>query len=210
MKLQLALDDICFDDAIDLIGKVRDYVDIVELGTPLLIDRGMEPIRKLKALYPELEYLADAKIMDAGKIEARIAFEAGADYCTVLGVTGLRTIQGCLEEAETYGKKIFVDMICVEDAKKRVGELEAVGVTGISVHTGVDEQAAGLTPLESLKQIRACSQKSEISVAGGIKPETADAYIREGADILIVGGGIYRAADPVAAAKTLYEMVHKK
>ena len=41
MKLQLALDDIKFDDAVELVGKVRNYVDIVEVGSPFIIDRGM-------------------------------------------------------------------------------------------------------------------------------------------------------------------------
>ena len=34
MKLQLALDDIEFDKAIELVGKVRNFVDIVEVGSP--------------------------------------------------------------------------------------------------------------------------------------------------------------------------------
>ena len=45
----------------------------------------MEPVRRIKERFPCLEVLCDTKIMDAGAYEARLAFEAGADYVTVLG-----------------------------------------------------------------------------------------------------------------------------
>lgn len=96
MKLQLALDDITLIEAIALMGKIRDYVDIVEIGTPFIIEDGLKPVRELKRLFPDKEVLADTKIMDAGDYEARSAFLAGADYVTVLGVTDLLTVKCCL------------------------------------------------------------------------------------------------------------------
>lgn len=209
MKLQLAMDDIKLEDAMELIDKVHDYVDIVEIGSPFIIDCGMEPVKRIKAKYPDLEVLADTKIMDAGDYEAELTYLAGADYCTVLGVTDTLTIKGCLDAARKYGRKVFVDMICVKNVEERVKEIEDAGVTCIGVHTGVDLQAAGFTPLEDLKRIKAASTKSQISVAGGINVDTVEAYMEAGADIVIVGGGINHAADPVAAAKAIYEKVHK-
>lgn len=208
MKLQLALDDIKLEEAMELIEKVHDYIDIVEIGSPFIIDCGMVPVRMIKEKYPELEVLADTKIMDAGDYEAELTYEAGADYCTVLGVTDTLTIKGCLDAARKYGKKVFVDMICVKDIEKRVAEIEAAGVDCIGVHTGVDLQAAGVTPMDDLKRIKAASKQSMISVAGGINVDTVDAYKAMGADILIVGGGINHAEDPVAAAKAIHEKIH--
>lgn len=208
MKLQLALDDIKLEEAMELIEKVQDYIDIVEIGSPFIIDCGMVPVRMIKEKYPELEVLADTKIMDAGDYEAELTYEAGADYCTVLGVTDTLTIKGCLDAARKYEKKVFVDMICVKDIEKRVAEIEAAGVDCIGVHTGVDLQAAGVTPMDDLKRIKAASKQSMISVAGGINVDTVDAYKAMGADILIVGGGINHAEDPVAAAKAIYEKIH--
>ena len=208
MKLQLALDDIKLDEAVELVGKVRDYIDIVEIGSPFIIDCGMEPVKIIKEKYPELEVLADTKIMDAGDYEAELTYLAGADYCTVLGVTDTLTIKGCLDAANKYGKKVFVDMICVKDIEERVAEIEAAGVDCIGVHTGVDLQAAGITPLDDLKRIKAASRQSMISVAGGINEKTVDKYRELGADIVIVGGGINHAEDPVAAAKAIYEKIN--
>lgn len=81
MKLQLALDDITLEDAMELVDKVHDYVDIVEIGSPFIIDCGMEPVKRIKAKYPELEVLADTKIMDAGDYEAELTYQS---WCRLL------------------------------------------------------------------------------------------------------------------------------
>lgn len=62
--------------------------------------------------------------------------------------------------------------------------------------------------MDDLKRIKAASKQSMISVAGGINVNTVDEYKAMGADIVIVGGGINHAEDPVAAAKAIYEKVH--
>lgn len=207
-KLQIALDEFSLEESLELCEKVRESIDIIEIGTPFIIEEGMHAVRAFREKFPEKEILADAKIMDAGEMEARSCFEAGADYVTVLGVTDIRTIEGCVEAAKEYGKKIVVDMICVQDNVKRVEELEEVGITDIAVHTGVDLQAAGRTPLEDLKEIKACAKKSLISVAGGIKESTVDVYMKAGADVVIVGGGISHETDPALAAKAIAKKVH--
>ena len=109
MKLQLALDDITLDDAVELLDKVHTYVDIIEVGSPFIIEEGMRPVRIFKEKYPDCEILADTKIMDAGEYEAEETFKAGADYCTVLGVTDTLTIEGCVKAAKEYGKQTRTD-----------------------------------------------------------------------------------------------------
>ena len=53
MKLQLALDDITLEDALSLVRTVRDYIDIIEIGTPFVIEYGMEAVRVMKKEFPE-------------------------------------------------------------------------------------------------------------------------------------------------------------
>ncbi len=207
MKLQLALDDITLTEALELVGRVQHHVDVVEVGSPFIIEEGMRPVRALREAFPGLEVLADTKIMDAGAYEAAQTFEAGAHYCTVLGVTDDRTIEGCLEAAERYGAAVYVDMICVPDIPSRVSRLEALGVRHLGVHTGVDQQAAGRTPLEDLAVMRASSVHSQISVAGGITPDTIDGYIDVGADVVIVGSGITHAKNPDVVAQLLHDAI---
>ena len=203
MKLQLALDDLTLEAAIALVARVRDHIDILEAGTPLIYGYGMEAVRALKARFPEKQVLADMKIMDSGAWETEEAMAAGADYVTVQGVSEDATVRNCLETAERYGREVVVDMLCVPDLPGRIRELEALGVQGLAVHTGVDQQAAGRTPLDDLRRMTACAKKAKISVAGGIRPDTVAEYAAYRPEVVIVGGGILHAPDPVAAAAAI-------
>ncbi len=206
MKLQLALDDISLIDAIALMETIKDNVDIVEIGTPFIIEDGLKPVREFKRLFPGKEILADTKIMDAGDYEARSAFLAGADYVTVLGVTDLLTVKSCVATAKEFGKTIVIDMICVTNMAERIQQFESLGVNALAVHTGVDQQAAGRTPIEDLKLIKAISKSSRIFAAGGINLQTLPDYKALKADVVIVGSGIRHAKDPAKAAKEFFEM----
>lgn len=210
MKLQIALDDISMEAAMELLGKVKEYADIAEVGTPFLMEYGMEAVRRIHAGLPGLSVLCDGKIMDAGGYEAELAFRAGADYVTVLAVTDDRTILDVAAAANKYGKKTVADMICVENLKERSRQLEELGVDVIAVHTGVDQQAAGRTPLQDLKELRSAVTCAQIAVAGGIRLNTLDAYLEYEPEIIIVGGGIVHAEDPAGETKKLAEKIRER
>lgn len=209
MKLQIALDAITLEKAVELVQEARDYVDILEIGTPMVIEYGMLAVRTMRENFPEKEILADLKIMDGGKYEAGQAFKAGADYITVLGVTDNLTVKACVEAANEYGKEVVVDMICVEDIPARVKKMEELGAHGVAVHVGVDQQASGRTPLDDLKVMKAAASVAKVSVAGGINVSTMPSYCALNPEVVIVGGGICNAKDPKEAAKALHEAIVK-
>lgn len=117
MKLQLALDEMNLVDALRFADKVAEHVDIIEVGTPFVMDEGMRGVREFHRFFPDKEILADLKIMDGGYLEASYAYEAGAAYATILGVSDNLTIEGALKAARDYDRKLVVDMICVEDLR---------------------------------------------------------------------------------------------
>lgn len=203
MKLQLAIDELTLTEALEVLKDIHPYIDIVEVGTPFLIDAGREAVRQIKATYPQIEVLCDAKIMDAGAYEAQLAYDAGADYVTVLGITDDLTIKGCVEQAQKQERQVMVDLICVENFAKRVPIIEAFGVDIIAVHTGADQQQVGRTPLEDLKELKQYAKAVQVAVAGGINAETIGDYVALDPDIVIAGSGILKADDPVAAAKEM-------
>ena len=213
MKLQLALDEMKTEEAVKLVEKVEDYIDIIEIGTPICLDAGNDAVARLKKEFPDKEVLADCKIMDGGYLEAENAIKAGADYVTVCAAADILTVKGAFKATQDYGKKLVVDMITIADIPAKVAELEEIGVinrknmykyTGSDI-TGADAQAVGREPINDLKVMKECSKKAAIAVAGGISSKTIEKYVALNPEIVIVGSAIGNAEDPVAEAKAIKE-----
>ena len=207
MELQLAIDLLNKEDAAELANKVKDYVDIVEIGTPIVINEGLPSVQHLNDNIDSVKVLADLKIMDAADYEVSQAVKFGADIVTILGVAEDASIKAAVDEAHKHGKQLLVDMIAVQDLEKRAKVLDDLGADYIAVHTGYDLQAEGQSPLESLRKVKSVISNSKVAVAGGIKPDTIKDIVAENPDLIIVGGGIANAEDPVEAAKQCRDIV---
>ncbi|MHC6591907.1 3-hexulose-6-phosphate synthase [Arthrobacter sp. C152] len=202
MKLQVAIDLLTVEDALELAGKVAEYVDIIELGTPLIKAEGLSAITAVKEAHPDKLVFADMKTMDAGELEADIAFKAGADLVTVLGSADDSTIAGAVKAAQAHNKGVVVDLIGVADKATRAKEVRALGAKFVEMHAGLDEQAK---PGFDLTGLLRAGEESQVpfSVAGGVNASTIAAVQAAGADVAVAGGAIYGAADPALAAKEL-------
>ena len=206
MKLQLAIDLLSTADALTLLNKVADQVDVIELGTPMIKQAGLSVVTTVKAAYPDKLVFADMKTMDAGELEADIAFKAGADIMTVLATAGDSTIAGAVKAGKAHGKAVVADMIGVADKATRLKELQALGVSWVELHAGLDEQAQAGYTIEKLLEIGR-NANVPFSVAGGINSERIEGVESAGASIAVAGAAIYGAKDPAAAAKGLREKI---
>jgi 3-hexulose-6-phosphate synthase len=207
MKLQLALDLVNIPQAIELIKEVEEHIDIVEIGTPVVINEGLHAVKAVKEAFPTLTVLADLKIMDAAGYEVAQAGSAGADIVTILGAAEDASIKGAVEEAKRQGKQILVDMIAVKDKKARAQELDEMGVDYICVHTGYDLQAAGQNSFDDLRTIKSVVKNAKTAIAGGIKMDTLPEVIAAKPDLIIVGGGITGQGDKKAAASQMQDLI---
>lgn len=207
MELQLALDLVDIPEAKRVVAEVADYIDIVEIGTPVVINEGLKAVKEIKAAFPNLRVLADLKIMDAGGYEVMKASESGADIITVLGVSDDSTIKGAVDEAKKHNKKIMVDMINVKDIEGRAKEIDALGVDYVCVHSGYDHQAAGKNSFEELLAIKRVVKHAKTAIAGGIKLSTLPEVIKAEPDLVIVGGGITSQEDKKATAAEMKKLV---
>ncbi|RBP04485.1 3-hexulose-6-phosphate synthase [Rossellomorea aquimaris] len=209
MKLQLALDLVDIPGAIELVKEVEEYIDVVEIGTPVVINEGLKAVKEVKAAFPNLTVLADLKIMDAAGYEVSQASAAGADIITILGTAEDESIKGAVEEARKQGKQILVDMIAVKDVAARAKELDELGADYICVHTGYDLQAVGKNSFEDLHTIKSVVKNAKTAIAGGIKLETLPEVIKEQPDLIIVGGGITGKEDKRATAREMQELIQQ-
>ncbi|MPQ24478.1 3-hexulose-6-phosphate synthase [Bacillus paralicheniformis] len=209
MELQLALDLVNIPEAIEVVKEVEEYIDIVEIGTPVVINEGLRAVKEVKAAFPNLKVLADLKIMDAAGYEVMKASEAGADIITILGAAEDMSIKGAVEEAKAQGNKILVDMIGIKDIKSRAKELDELGVDYICVHTGYDLQAIGQNSFEDLMTIKNVVKNAKTAIAGGIKLDTLPEVVKLKPDLVIVGGGIANQDDKAAAAAKMKQTIQQ-
>jgi 3-hexulose-6-phosphate synthase len=206
MKLQLALDMLSTSKALEMVEKTVNFIDIVEVGTPLLKHEGIAVVEAIKREFPQKELLVDLKSMDVGEYEADFAFGAGADYVTVLGVADEGTINGAINSAKRFNKSCVIDLMNVSDKLSLAKEFAQDGVF-VAVHTGIDQQAKGLTPLKDLKELSTLN--SPIFVAGGINLDSIDGVIEHKPYSIVVGGAICNSTNPAETAQRIKEKISK-
>ncbi len=203
--LQVALDLISVDDAIRIARQaIRGGADWLECGTPLIKSEGVRAIRLLRRNFGEVPIVADMKTIDVGSLEAKIAFEAGADIVSILALADDQTILGAIEEAEKYEGMVMADLINHPDPISRAKQLEGLGVNIILIHVGIDQQAYRGIPYGIVREIKE-EVDCYIAVAGGINDQTAGVAVKSGADIVIVGRYITASENPGERARRVKE-----
>ena len=195
MRLQIAIDNASADTILDTVDQIADIIDIVEVGTPMVIREGQKAVRLVKEKYPGLTVLSDSKIVDGGALECGYAIDAGADIITVLAMAADETIFDVINTAHKAGRKAMADLIGVSDIQKRAQELQNLGIDLICVHTAFDVQKKGRTPLGDLKELVQAVPSGMCAVAGGVNLKTIDEYVRLKPAIIIAGGALYNAPD---------------
>jgi 3-hexulose-6-phosphate synthase len=205
--IQMALDSLDFDQTVALATLVAPHVDIFEIGTPCIKHNGVNLVKELRARFPDKLLLVDLKTMDAGEYEATPFYAAGADICTVLGVSGLATCAGVIKAANAHGAEAQIDLINVGDKIACARATAEAGAHIMGIHTGLDAKAPGHTPFADLNDIASLGLPVRISVAGGINASTVQDVVRAGANIIVVGAAIYGAASPADAAREIRELV---
>jgi 3-hexulose-6-phosphate synthase len=206
IKFQLALDMLDMNEAINILNQTSDYIDIIEIGTPFLKYQGINAVRTLRKKYPEKIIFADTKTMDTGKYEADFCFAEGADMVSVLGVADDETVYSAIESTQQHQKYLLVDLIGTTRVLERATFLDTLAISYIGIHSGIDQQKKGKTPLGDL-QILASTIKKPLSVAGGIDLKSIGKILEQRPEIIVVGGAITQAENPALVAKKMRRLI---
>ena len=213
MQLQVTLDTPNLEHCVEVLEQVHEFVDIVEVGNPPLIDAGLSLVENLRHEFPQIGICADAKIVNSGHYIASHCFEHGATMVTVMGIASDQTIEGAVAAATLAGGCIMADLTGVVDIPTRVRELEDIGVEYICGHTGYEDLAQAIRtvfgysyPLRELDLIRANIRgNAKAAIVGRIDEDNVDEVVDHGPDLVIVGRAIMGAIAPAHAAADIRE-----
>ncbi len=197
MKIQVAIDRVTIEQAIEIIKVVKDYADIIEIGTSLIKDYGLESVRNIRNAFPDITILADIKTIDEAEYEFRAGYKAGADILTVMGAANIDSIEICRNVAVKYQKDYMIDLLEVSDEK--IKELKKFKDAIFCVHLPADKEGQGLKELvqKTSKNLIDCPR---LAVAGGVSLKTLSIIKESKFEIAIVGGAITKAENMKEAA----------
>ena len=227
MLLQVTLDTPRIDQCSELVEQIHEYVDIVEVGNPLIIESGLKLVGELADEFPQMQICCDAKIVNSGHYIASHCFDRGATLVTVMGVAADQTIEGAVASAELAGGAIMADLTGITDIAGRSRELEELGVRYLCGHTGFEDRQLASNPLSDARPGIARAIRSVLgydnplreldlirqgttgralpAIVGRISEKNIDEVIAHQPEIILVGRAIVGAIAPAHAAADLKE-----
>ncbi len=207
--LQLALDTHDLPSALAPLQRAAPHIDIIEVGTILCLAEGMGAVRVIRSLFPDKTILADVRIAEAGGIIAKMAFEAGADWVSVVSGAAPSTAAVVYEVAQEYGGDVQIEL---SDgwSWEQAARWRALGIDQAIIHRSRDAEAQGelawaAADLHSIRRLTDMGYR--VTVAGSVRVEDIPAFAGIPVYIFISGRAIRSAPDPALAAAAFQEAI---
>lgn len=204
-KLQVALDSDNTAQAISVLRKVEDLIDVVEAGTILVYRDGLSAVRNLRAMAPDKIVLADVKCADAGTKCGKSCKDAGADWMTCINAATVPTMSNAQKEIE-----VQVELYEGWDDPNRMQEWLDNGIHQVVYHQSRDAKFAGQKwseqDVENVKNLIKMGFK--VSVTGGVHPEILKLFKGVPVYTFIAGRAIREADDPRAVAQQFKDEIN--
>lgn len=200
--LQLALDVLDLDTAARATKQAYPAIDVIEVGTLLCLSEGMLAVRELRDTFDTATIVADVRVVRAGKNIAEMAFDAGANWVTVVGEAPVETLEAALEVAHARGGEIQIELH-EGWTHEQAARWRDLGVQQIIFHRGVEVDVLGAEwPPQAMDTIRDLAEMGfRVTATGGISPNSMTAFCDVPVSIFIVGRAIVQARNPLAAAQ---------
>lgn len=209
--LQIALDTYDLPSALGPLQKAADHIDVIEVGTILCLSEGMHAVRAIKSLFPEKPVLADVRIAEAGSIISKMAYDAGADWVSVVSGAAPSSFEVVLKEAQERGRDMQIELSdgWTWDQVKSWADL---GVKQIIFKRSRDAEAQGkLTwndgDFETIRKLHELGYL--VTVTGGVKVADISRFAGVPVGIFIAGRAIRGSDDPHAAAAAFQSAIEE-
>lgn len=200
--LQLALDVTDLDTAARATRQAYPAVDVIEAGTLLCLSEGMHAVRALRDDFDTATIVADVRVVRAGKNIAEMAFDAGADWITVVGEAPDETLESATRVAYRRGGEVQLELH-EGWTREQVARWWDLGIRQIIFHRGVELDAVGSEwSARAIDTIRELADMGfRVTATGGIAVNKISTFRDVPISIFVAGRAIVQAASPLAAAR---------
>jgi 3-hexulose-6-phosphate synthase len=209
---QIALDILTKQEAKELLTpKMLNTVDIVEIGTPLIIRYGLSIVEQIKDWIKGDKILfADTKIADAGHWETCEAISSGANMVSVLAGASFNTLEEVRDATQLNQAKMVVDIIDLSlSDESKIKFINTLNPDYLCIHLATDVVKKGGSLLEFSRQLSfVSSRRLPLMVAGGIHSQNLlDILKNIQPAVVVAGSSITKASDPELEAQNMRRII---
>lgn len=210
--LQVALDNDSLEEAFaSLSGGLADVVDIIEVGTMLMLQEGAKAITMIQSAYPDKKMVADFKVMYINF--AKKILDRGTEYMTCLSACDDREKAKILAAAQERGKNQKVQIECygagAPISDEQIAKWKEMGFEQIIFARPHDRRNTpwGKEDYDDIKKL--CDMGWEVTVTGGMTYDDIDAIAGLPIHAIICGRSVRNAPDPCSEARRIQAKLAK-
>ncbi|MGV8025247.1 MAG: orotidine 5'-phosphate decarboxylase / HUMPS family protein [Anaerolineaceae bacterium] len=198
--LQIALDTLSFEDAFRILGNGLDEtVDIIEVGTMLLLGEGLRAVDILRTIYPHKLLVADFKCI-APHFGTEI-LKHNPDFVTVLSGAEAQVPKLISEEALNRGKgqQVQIELYNQIPTPQDIHAWQQMGISHIIYSR--PRSRKGPWGAEDRAEIEVlCELGMKVTATGGVAYEDLDILAGLPIFAVICGRSVRNAPEPAAEA----------
>lgn len=207
MKLQISFDTPDLNKSLDIAQQVIEYVDILEIGSPLIAAHGIKALETFRDAFPEKKLLVDAKIIDHEKELVPLFAHAGADWISVMAGSPKQAVHQACSIASDLHKKIILDLLDTPSPGHIALEAKNIGAHALLFHQPYAQQES-LVFLDLWEMVRS-NTTLPIFVSAHITRKNIDEIIAIKPETIVIGHSITQAQNPAQEAAFFYEHIQK-
>ncbi len=207
MKLQIKYNVLDIAHALDIAKKTAEFADILEIGSLLIFQHGVQAVTNFKEKFPEKEIYVDTKIANKAEKTVKIFSQAGATYISVLAGTYHSVTREAVRSAKEENTQIVLDLIDAISPGELASHAQMLGVSTLLFHRA--QTPNGTIETESNWDIVRDNTKLPIFVKGKINRETINDIMLLKPTGVVIGSAITESNDPAQEAHYFNALIKK-
>lgn len=179
------------------------HIDVMD---GLFVQETSAPVSALEKLEDGFDYEIHLMVQDPASYFAACA--AALAKRVVFHIEGAKDVERVFQDMQKYSFERGIALnpeTPVPAVKKWQHQIDALLLMG--VHPGKQGQEFIPAVLEKMRALRMFSPDVLLGVDGGVGSDTIEKVFEAGADYVVVGSGIWKSKDPIAALRKLEAMV---